>query len=67
MPNLDKRIAVLESKADSSNRNLKVCLVPVESGESNEQAILRAGHSPDDESKMFVCLVGLEADRQEHR
>lgn len=63
MPNLDMRISALESKFDGHNRNLKVCLVPVEPGESHEQAIVRAGHSPNEDSKMFIFLVPLIADR----
>lgn len=65
MSNIERRITALESHANSKGGNLKVCLVPVESGESNEQAIVRAGHSPADEKSMFVCLVALGADRHE--
>lgn len=65
MQNLERRIIALETQANSNNGNLKVHLVPVASGETNEQAIVRAGHSPADERSMFVCLVALTANRHE--
>lgn len=64
MLNIERRITELESQANSNNESLKVHLVPVASGETSEQAIVRAGHSPDDEKTMFVCLVALGGDRQ---
>ena len=60
MQSLERRITALESQADSEGGSLTVRLVAVEAGETNEQAIERAGHSPDEEKTMFVCLVGLE-------
>ncbi|MDP2165110.1 MAG: hypothetical protein Q8K21_13000 [Hydrogenophaga sp.] len=65
MQKLERRISALETQADSKSGNLKVHLVPVASGETNAQAIVRAGHSPADEKSMFVCLVALGANRHE--
>lgn len=61
MQSLERRITALESQADSESGNLTVRLVCVEAGETNEQAIERAGHSPAEENTLFVCLVGLES------
>lgn len=60
MQSLERRITVLENQASNEGGNLSVHLVPVEAGETNEQAILRAGYSPGDDGAMFVCLVELE-------
>lgn len=59
MQSLERRISALESRADSEGKYLTVRLVCVEPGETNEQAIERAGHSSDEENTRFVCLVGL--------
>lgn len=64
MQSLERRITELESQTNAKSKNLKVRLVPVEPGESNEQAITRAGYSPEDDETMFVCLVGLERSPQ---
>lgn len=61
MLNIERRITALESQAASDGEPLTVRLVPVEAGETRQQAILRAGYSPDADRTMFVCLVGMDA------
>lgn len=60
MQSLERRITALESLNPKDGEPLTVRLVTVEAGETKEQAILRAGHSPDAPRTMFVCLVGME-------
>ena len=59
MQSLERRITELESQTNAKSKNLTVRLIPVEPGESSEQAITRAGYSPEDDEMLFVCLVGL--------
>ena len=61
MQSLERRIAALESQNPRDGEPLTVRLVTVEAGETKEQAIRRAGYSPDADRTMFVCLVGMEA------
>lgn len=61
MQSLERRVTALESQAAADGEPFTVRLVPVEAGETREQAILRAGYSPDADRTMFVCLVGMEA------
>jgi hypothetical protein len=59
MQSLEKRIAALE-QAKPEVANLEVFLITPKDGETNEQAIRKAGHDPDAANTMFVCFVGIE-------
>lgn len=59
MQSLERRITALESQADSEGGSLTVRLVPVESGETSEQAISRAGYDPYAPGMFFVCVVPM--------
>lgn len=59
MQNLERRITALESQADSASGSITVRLVPVEAGETSEQAITRAGYDPDAPGMFYVCLVPM--------
>lgn len=53
MHNIERRIAALESQANTADASLK--LVLVEAGETSAEAISRAGHPPD--AANVVCVV----------
>ena len=57
MQNLEKRIAALESQSGIADENLKVVLVGVDKGETQAEAMARAGYVPDDPCVMCVLLV----------
>ena len=57
MQNLEKRIAALESQSRIADENFKVVLIDVGRGETQAEAMARAGYVPDDPGVMCVLLV----------
>lgn len=57
MQSIERRIAALENQVSAANANLKVVLVCVRDGETEAEAMARAGCVPDDPGVMCVLLV----------
>ena len=61
MQSIERRVAALESKANAIDGLLK--LVFVEDGESNADALKRAGYAPDAANVMLVVFVSPTDER----
>ena len=61
MQSIERRIAALEADAGGEASNLTVVQIFPKEGETDDDAIRKAGHDPDAPHTMFVCFVGLKS------